>query len=202
MHREFFALAGSIRRAAALAAVVSIVPLAAAAQVRPMATEVPRSRAAAPAARESVSSWYGELQGISGHLQRVHDRALQDPALAQARDQLTTAVRRAMDAADPELPRLAARVQRMPADIAAARQRGDNDRIPELERELAQIQARFMRVRADVLRQPDIARQAHAYEERLRRRMIQLEPLTENLLARSGELQRLIQSALPAQQED
>lgn len=203
MQTEFFALAGSIRRAAALAAVITIVPLTAAAQVRPAATEVPRGRATAPAARESVSGWYGELQGISNHLRRVHDQALRDPALAQAREQLMASIQRAMDAADPELPRLAARVQRMPAEIASARQRGDNDRIPALERELAQIQARFVRVRADVLRQPDIARQAHAYEERLRQRMIQIEPLTENLLARTDQLQRLLQSAIsPSPEED
>jgi hypothetical protein len=71
-----------------------------------------------------------------------------------------------------------------------------------LERELAQIQARFMRVRATVLRQPDIARQAHAYEEQLRQRMIAIEPLTENLLSRSGDLQRLLQSALSPQPDE
>lgn len=196
-------MAGSIRRAAALAAVVSIMPLAAAAQVRPTATEVPGTRAVRPqSARESVINWYGELQSLSSHLQRVHDRALQDAELLRARTQLMVAVQRAMDAADPELARLAARVERMPAEITEARRRGDTERLPTLERELAQIQARFMRVRAAVLRQPDIARQAHAYEERLRQRMIQIEPLTENLLSRSGELQRLIQSALPQRQDE
>lgn len=191
-------MAGSIRRAFALAAVVAALPLTAAAQARPMATEVPGTRSMKPAdsARESVINWYGELQSISSHLQRVHDRALQDASLARARDQLMVAVQRAMDAADPDLPRLAARVDRMPAEVAAARRRGESDRIAALERELAQIQARFMRVRTAVLRQPEIARQAHAYEERLRQRMIALEPLTENLLSRSDELQRLLQSAI------
>ena len=53
-----------------------------------------------------------------------------------------------------------------------------------------------------MLRQPAIARQAHAYEERLRQRMIPIEPLTEALLARAGELQRLIQDALPQRRND
>jgi hypothetical protein len=191
-------LAGSIRRAFALAAVVVALPLSAAAQVRPMTAEAPGTRSMKPeaGARESVINLYGELQSISRHLQQVHDRALRDPSLAQARDQLMLAVQRAMDAADPELPRLAARVQRMPAEVAAARRAGDTDRLSVLERELAQIQARFIRVRSSVLRQPEIERQAHAYEERLRQRMVAIEPLTENLLSRSGELQRLLQSAL------
>lgn len=206
-HPGSFSLAGSIRRALALAAVVTALPLTAAAQVqpRPMGAELPGTRSMKPSdtARESVINWYGELQSISAHLQRVHDRALRDPALARARDQLMLAIQHAMDAADPELPRLAQRVERMPGEVQAARQRGDTDRLGMLERELAQIQARFMRVRADVLRQPEIARETRAYEERLRARMIQIEPLTENLLSRSGELQRLLQGAIsPSPQED
>lgn len=199
-------MAVRIRRALALAAVVTALPLAAAAQVqpRPMGAELPGTRSMKPedTARESVINWYGELQGISAHLQRVHERALRDASLARARDQLMLAIQRAMDAADPELPRLAARVERMPAEVAAARQRGDTDRLSVLERELAQIQARFMRVRASVLRQPEIARQARAYEERLRQRMIQIEPLTENMLSRSDELQRLLQGAISPRPED
>ena len=197
-------MAGSIRRALALAAVVTALPLTAAAQARPMTAEAtsPRNMKPEAGARESVINWYGELQSISTHLQRVHDRALADASLAQAREQLMRAVQRAMDAADPELPRLAARVERMPAEVAAARQRGDADRLALLERELAQIQARFMRVRSAVQRQPEIARQTRAYEERLRERMIAIEPLTENLLSRSGELQRLLQSALSPTPED
>lgn len=195
----------TFRRASALAAFVALTPLAAAAQVqqRPMATEVPSTRGLAPGpnARESVINWYGELQSISGHMQRVHDRALQDPVLRGARDRLMAGIQQAMDRADPELPRLYARVGQLQTEMDAARARGDGARFQALEMETAQIQARFMRVRGTVLRQPDIARQARAYEEQLRRRMIQIEPLTENLLARSTELQRLLQQALSAQQQ-
>jgi hypothetical protein len=196
-------LVATIRRASALAVFVTLTPLAAAAQVRPMATEVPSSRSLAPAptARESVINWYGELQSISGHLQRVHDRALQDPALRQARDRLMAGIQQAMDRADPELPRLYTRVGQIQQEMDAARTRNDPARFQALEMEQAQIQARFMRVRGTVLRQPEIARQARAYEEQLRRRMIQIEPLTENLLSRSTELQRLLQAALSAEQQ-
>jgi hypothetical protein len=195
-------LAAFIRRASALAVFAIFAPLAAAAQARPMSAEVPGTRSLAPGAastRESVISWYGELQSLSAHLQRVHDRALQDPALRQGRDRLMAAIQEAMDRVDPELPRLAPRVGQLQAEMDAARGRGDEARFQALEHEKAQLQARFMRVRGTVLRQPDIARQARAYEEQLRLRMIQLEPLTENLLARSAEVQRLLQQALSQQ---
>jgi hypothetical protein len=197
-------LVATIRRASALAAFVALTPLAAAAQVqqRPMATEVPSTRGLAPGpnARESVINWYGELQSISGHMRRVHDRALQDPVLRGARDRLMAGIQQAMDRADPELPRLYTRVGQLQAEMDAARARNDGPRFQALEMEQAQIQARFMRVRGTVLRQPDIARQAAAYEEQLRRRMIQIEPLTETLLNRSAELQQLLQRALNAEQ--
>jgi hypothetical protein len=196
-------LVATIRRAAALAVVFAITPLAAAAQVRPMSTEVPATRVLAPApgARESVINWYGELQSISAHMQRVHDRALADPALRGARDRLMRIIQDAMDRADPELPRLFTRMGQIQAEMDAARTRSDAPRFQALEMEQAQIQARFMRVRSTVLRQADIARQARGYEEQLRQRMIQIEPLTENLLSRSGQLQRLLQDALSAAQQ-
>lgn len=196
-------MVATIRRASALVVFITLAPFAAAAQVRPMATEVPSTRGLAPApgARESVINWYGELQSISGHMQRVHDRALQDPALRQTRDRLMSTIQQAMDRADPELPRLYARVGQLQAEMDAARARNDAPRFQALEMETAQIQARFMRVRGTVLRQPDIAGQARAYEEQLRRRMIQIEPLTDNLLNRSRELQRLLQQALSAEQQ-
>lgn len=194
-----------IRRASALAVFIALVPLAAAAQVRPqpMDAEVPSTRGLAPprGARESVINWYGELQNISAHMRRVHDRALTDPALRQGRDRLMRLIQDAMDRADPELPRLFTRMGQLQAEMDAARARNDAPRFQSLEMEQAQIQARFMRVRSSVLRQPDIARQARAYEELLRQRMIQIEPLTENLLNRSRELQRLLQQAISAEQQ-
>ena len=202
-NEESFTLVALLRRASALAAFVAFTPLVAAAQVRErsMATEVPSSYKLAPGAdaRESVISWYGELQSISGHMQRVHERALQDPALRGARDRLMAVIQQAMDRADPELPRLYARVGQIQQEMDAARARNDAARFQAMEMEQAQIQARFMRVRGTVLRQADIARQARAYEEQLRQRMILIEPLTENLLARSTELQRLLEDALTTQ---
>ncbi|HEX6910914.1 MAG TPA: hypothetical protein VF142_10985, partial [Longimicrobium sp.] len=116
-----------LRRASALAVFVALTPLVAAAQVRerPMATEVPSTRGLAPPAnaRESVINWYGELQSISGHMQRVHARALQDPTLRGARDRLMSVIQQAMDRADPELPRLYARVGQIQQEMDAARAR-------------------------------------------------------------------------------
>jgi hypothetical protein len=186
---------------AVVAACLALASAPAAAQLRPVSAEAPATRVLAPRAesRESVINWYGELQRIGAHLQWVHDRALQDPALRAARDSLMESVKNAMDRVDPELARLARRAAQLPVEHEAATRRGDAARAHALHREMAQIQARFMNVEAQVLRQPEIARQARAYEQQLRRRLMGLEPMTDQLLERSAELQRLLQEALGGQ---
>ena len=188
------------RRAALVAACVMLLPAGAAAQqVRPMSAD--RARVEAPSASASalVRGWYAELQRLSRHLQDVHDRALEDAELRAARDSLMRALQGTMDRMDPALQRLAQRAERIPAEMESARARGDAPRFRALDQELAQITARFLNAEAAALRQPAVARQAREYEEMLGRRMMELEPMAESLLARSAELQRLLQAALGQQ---
>ncbi|HEU0012977.1 MAG TPA: hypothetical protein VFQ45_04805 [Longimicrobium sp.] len=179
----------------AVAACLVGVPGALAAQVRPMSAEVP-SGSRTPAARTEAMGWYRELQQISTRLQAAHDRALRDPALRQARQAFMEALDRAMDRIDPDLPRLLVRAQQVGAQMAAARDRRDGRALEALDREMAQIQARFMNARAAALSQPAIAEQARRYEDALRRGMMRVEPLTEQLLSRSDELKRRLKNAL------
>ena len=146
--------------------------------------------------RESVLEWYGELQRIGMRLQQVHDQALADGDLRGRRERLLRQVQQAMETTDPALPSLALRAEQIPGEMSQARQRGDVSRMGSLDRELAQILARFMNVQQQVQRQPGIARQIQEYEELLRRAMIRIEPLTDRLLARSTELQELLQQYL------
>ncbi|MBB4639308.1 hypothetical protein [Longimicrobium terrae] len=190
---------GSVR-AAALA--VCLVALPAYAQVRPMSTAVPAPSAPGATAGAAARGWYTELQRISVRLQRVHEAALENPALRARRDALMRAIKDGMDEADPELRTIAARAERIPAEVEAARRQGDAQRLRSLDRELAQIQARFINVEQGVLRQESVARQLRAYEELLRRQMIAIEPMTESLLARGTDLRRLIEASVsPAQRE-
>ena len=188
------------RRAAVMAACLAFLPCTAAAQIRPMGAES-RSRIVAPegSATATVRGWYAELQRLSGHLKDVHDEALRDPELRSARDSLMDALKEAMDRSDPSLQRLTARLDQIPGEMETARARGDAPRFRALDQELAQISARFMNAEAVALRQPALARRVRAYEEMLRSRMMEIEPMTDSLLARSRELQRLLQAALGAQ---
>lgn len=167
-----------------------------------MSAAVPVPSAPGATAGAAARGWYTELQRISTRLQRVHEAALQNPALRARRDALMRAIKDGMDEADPELRTIAARAERIPAEVEAARRQGDAQRLRALDREMAQIQARFINVEQGVLRQESVARQLRAYEELLRRQMIAIEPMTESLLARGTDLRRLLEATVsPAQRE-
>lgn len=185
------------RRAGALAFALAVFPMALSAQARPTATRV-----AAPAAnpsREQSRAQMAELRTIAARLQGIHARAMRTGDLTATQATLMRDIKAAMERQDPELPRLATRVKAMEAEARAAETRNDGPRKQALAREFTAIQARFMRAQQTVMRQPDIARRARAFDYRLHRQMVAADPQTDQLLARSRQLQASLQRALASQ---
>jgi hypothetical protein len=193
-----------ISRAAALAVTVLAVPAALAAQQRQASVRPPTPSATAEA---NARTWFNELQRISARLQAAHNRAMQDAPLRTAQETFMRDVKAAMQRQDPGLDALAARARQIQAEGVAAQQRGDRARLRELNRELSQIQARFMAAQQAVMRQPGLAQRARVLEEQLHSRMVQVEPETDQLIERGKELQlrlmratgRAPQGVLPGQ---
>ncbi|HEY0154770.1 MAG TPA: hypothetical protein VGB92_22355 [Longimicrobium sp.] len=185
------------RRAGVLAFSLIALPAALSAQARPTATRV-----AAPAAtptREQSRAQMAELRTIAARLQGIHARAMRAGDLTATQTTLMRDIKAAMERQDPELPRLATRVKAMEAEARTAEARNDVARKQALAREFATIQSRFMRAQQTVMRQPDIARRARAFDDRLHRQMVAADPQTDQLLARSRQLQASLQRALAGQ---
>lgn len=185
------------RRAGVLAFALIALPAALSAQTRPTPTRV-----AAPAAtpsREQARAMMAELRTIAARLQGIHSRAMRTGDLSATQATLMRDIKAAMERQDPELPRLATRVKAMEAEARAAEARNDVARKQALAREFATIQGRFMRAQQTVMKQPDIARRASAFDARLHRQMVAADPQTDQLLARSRQLQAGLQRALASQ---
>ncbi|HEX8212764.1 MAG TPA: hypothetical protein VF584_21495 [Longimicrobium sp.] len=185
------------RRAGVLAFTLAALPAALSAQARPTA-----ARVAAPAAtptREQSQAQMAELRSIAARLQGIHARAMRAGDLTATQTTLMRDIKAAMERQDPELPRLATRVKAMEAEARTAEARNDVARKRALAREFATIQSRFMRAQQTVMRQPDIARRARAFDDRLHRQMVAADPQTDQLLARSRQLQASLQRALAGQ---
>jgi hypothetical protein len=137
-----------------------------------------------------------ELQSITARLQAAHNRAMQDVTMRNTQLALARDLKAAMEQLDPELPSLAERVRRMEEEARAAQERGDVSRVQTLTREFAQIRQRFMRAQTQAMRSPELAQRARAFDDQLHRRMIAAEPMTDQLLARSRELQERLRGAV------
>lgn len=177
----------TLRRAGGMAIVAAAAPVLLSAQAtRPMAGGVPSPTAAASA---EARGWYAELQRITARLQTVHNEALKDNELRSQQQALFESIRVAMLRSDSRLDSLESRVVAMRREAATAQQRGDQARLRALRQELAQIQTRVMNVQKAVMQQPAIVQRTQEFEGRLRGRMLQLEPQTDQLLERARELQ-------------
>ena len=185
------------RRAGVLAFSLVALPAVLSAQTRPTATRV-----VAPAAtpsREQSRAQMAELRTIAARLQGIHARAMRTGDLTATQATLMRDIKAAMERQDPELPRLATRVKAMEAEARTAEARNDVARKQALAREFTTIQSRFMRAQQTVMRQPDIARRASAFDAHLHRQMVAADPQTDQLLARSRQLQASLQRALAGQ---
>ncbi len=192
-------------RAAVVALAVIALPAALAAQQRaPSAQRAAAPRAGAPAltaAQREAQGWYRELMQIGQRLQAAQLRAMQDPQLKAAQEQLGRDFKAAMVRADPTLANVDARARAMEAEARQAQQAGDRARMERLTREAQQIQVKVMNAQQRVLRDnPALATRARGFEEQLRRKMVQVEPQTMALVSRGQELQGKLAQAGRAQQ--
>lgn len=192
-------------RAGAAAAAVLVLPAVLQAQQRTVDVRVPGSVRAPSAAtgsatRAEARAWYDELQRIGGRLQAVHARALEDAQLREAQESLFAEIKERMERVDPGLAGLVDRAQAIEAEARRAREAGDRTRLRALATEASQIQGRFLAARGRVMAQPEIAARIRAHEAQLHRRMLQVEPELDQLLARSRELQARLVRAVRGQQ--
>jgi hypothetical protein len=160
----------------------------------PKSLEAQERTQAAVAVRNAadVQAWFGELEQLQSQLRDIQQQALQDPQLVTAQAELGSRIKDAMQKADPALAKSLARMDGMEAEAAAAQQKGDAARLQQIAADAQQIQRQFVAVQERVLQQPDIAAQIAAFQQRLERRMSEISPASEKLIARFRDLQAKI----------
>jgi hypothetical protein len=166
-----------------------LVPPTLHAQARPEAGAAVRNAA-------EVEAMFGELDKLHAQLEDIQTRALEDPQIAAAQDELGARIKLAMERIDPTLQRGLDRMDAMEAEVSAATQRRDAARLQQLGAEAEQIQKQFISAQERALQQPEIAALVTSFQEKLERKMMELSPQSERLVARFRELQtRLAEQA-------
>ena len=190
-------------RAAAVALAVTALPASLFAQRNPTPQRTSAPRATAPtltAAQREMQGWYQELMQIGARLQTAQVKAMQDPQLRAAQEQLGRDLKAAVLKADPSLSGIEALAQVMEADALRAKQAGDQAKLMRLTQEAQQIQMKLMNAQQQALRSnPALAQRARSFEEQLRKGMVAVEPQTMALVERGKMLQQKLEQAARAQ---
>jgi len=127
-----------------------------------------------------------ELQQIHQRLQPVHQEAMQDPAISAQFTQIQGAVEGAMREGSPGLFE---RIEKVQADVQAAQDAGDTQRLQTIAMESQGLQMEAQAAEAAAVSRPAIQEQIQSFEQDLRQRMISIDPEAGDLLDRSKELQ-------------
>jgi hypothetical protein len=140
---------------------------------------------AAPATAQEAQD---ETAQIQARLQQIQQRALQEPELQQAQQELGQELVTTMGRVSPDFAAHSARAEAMTAEIAAAQEAGDNERLHELAAESERLQAAFGEARAQAMQDEGFQTRMQEFQQRIVARMTEIEPETETLLARLNEL--------------
>jgi chromosome segregation ATPase len=165
------------KRALLTAALMVGLPMAAAAQ------------AGGAGSQAEVEGLLREMQQVHTQLEGLQQQALQDPQLSAAQEELGEEIKVAMERIDPQMEQRLSRIEALEGEAASAHQAGNGERLQELMAEAQQIQQHFMNVQQQALEQPQIATKVDAFQTRLERRMVEMNPEAEGLINRFRELE-------------
>lgn len=140
---------------------------------------------AAPAPEQAATAAApSEAQQIQARLGQIQQQAMTDPGVKAAFDEINTA----LEAADPEFKQLSERARGLKLDVDVARAANDNARLHELAAEAKNLQTALPAARARATQNPAVQEKVTAFRTTLAAKMQQLDPETQNLIARLTEL--------------
>lgn len=167
----------------AFAAALVVAPSSLAAQAEPAAQAAGTAEAAA--AQPAPPS---ELQQVTARLGQIQQRAMQDPQIQSASQELNATIQAAMGRLDANYATMAERAVTLKADVAAAQAAEDNARLHELAAEAKELQAGIAAARDKAMADPEVKEKVEAFKVRLFEKMVELDPEAQTLVQRLTEL--------------
>jgi hypothetical protein len=128
-----------------------------------------------------------EIQQITARLGQIQQQAMQDPEIKAANDQLTQLMESKM-ALDPASKQTLEQAKQYQADVAAAQAAGDNEKLTQLAEMGKLIQQGMQVAQTKVLSDPEVQKQMDAFKQQVYKKMVEIDPEAEKLVARLTEL--------------
>lgn len=128
------------------------------------------------------------VEQVQARLQAIQQRALQEPEMQAKQAAVGEEVVATMHRVEPTFTENAARAEAMQADIAAAQEASDNERLHALNAEAQQLQQAFAAARALAMQDGALQATIQAFQGEVVAKMREMDPDTDALLARLNEL--------------
>lgn len=143
-----------------------------------------------------VQEWLAEINQLQQELAPLHEQAMQDPALQQEQEEVSTAVREAMVAADPVNGERLDRLEQLETEAQAARASGDSAKVVALASEAQELVPELQAAQEEATQQPEIDARVKQFEDNLVTKMVEMEPSAQAKVDRLDELNELVSEAL------
>jgi predicted nucleic acid-binding Zn-ribbon protein len=139
---------------------------------------------ATPAPASEAPAEQTEAQRIQAQINAIQERAMQNSEVQAAFAEVNATLERV----DPEYRELTARGVSIREEITAAQAAQDNERLHALAEEVPQLNQRLQAARARAAAHPDAVEKTNEFRTKLFEAMVAIDPETQNLVARLGEL--------------
>ncbi|MDR0786769.1 MAG: hypothetical protein LBG44_02780 [Gemmatimonadota bacterium] len=160
------------------------------------AQESARGTASSAPAPAELERMFVELQRIHIELEEIQNRALQDSTLRVTQENLGSDIQKAMEAADPSLPRLMARVSVLEDEAQAAARADDKVRLELLVTERDSLTERFFTLQNQIVSGPEMASRVAGFQFDLQQKMLEIAPDAPELISRMRELEMVLRASI------
>lgn len=143
-----------------------------------------------------VQEWLAEMNQLQQELAPLHQKAMQDAALQQEQEKVSTAVREAMIAADPANSQRLDRLEQLETEAQAAQASGDSAKIVALASEAQKLGPPLKAAQDQAMQKPEVEAQVQQFEDRLFAKMVEMDPSAKARLDRLDELGRKVREAM------
>lgn len=144
-------------------------------------------------AQEDTREIFVELQKVKQQLQEIQQKALEHPEIQEDRAKFEEDLAAAIEEIDPQADEKRERLAELQTEMQQAQQAGNQGKVSSLMDEAFGIQEALQQVEAQAMSRGTLARSLERLQEKLLKRMKEIEPNVEELMQREVELTAKLQ---------
>jgi hypothetical protein len=148
-----------------------------------------------PEQEAEIQAWFLEMENLSEQINPIQTAARQHPEIHTKEVALSEALSLAIRVIDPTMDERMARVRQLETQADSARTAGNQEQLQGIISEALEIRQHFMTIQQSAMEEPAMAEKFAVFQAELERKMVELHPEAQPMIARYHELDGLLQTA-------